>query len=236
MTRQYRKMLPAVLFFLIPFTRIYAQPGAIDYPGSPSLKSTAVAKTNFPSGPGAGYQKSYKFLHSANLVADKDFYWLTVLDQTPVLQNLLASDPTLRSVHDRHLSALKSHVTDSCTWPASLVTDFRFTSADSLEIATALTTLYRSNKTPFDAMVDQHLRPSGYYQRFIAGTNEQLLLQAWGQTFIGINYIIDQFGLGKKMRYPLIDSASYDVNSRYYRTVLKDLFAYLSEQENSLPT
>ncbi|HMI61771.1 MAG TPA: hypothetical protein VK518_12705 [Puia sp.] len=83
-------------------------------------------------------------------------------------------------------------------------------------------------------MVDQHLRPSGYYQRFIANTNEQFLLQAWGQTVTGINYIIDQFGLGKKMRYPLIDSASYDVNSRYYRTVLKDLFAYLSEQENTL--
>ena len=119
-------------------------------------------------------------------------------------------------------------------WPVSLVTDFRFTSADSLEIATALVTLYRGNKKPFDAMVDQHLRPSGYYQRFIASTNEQFLLQAWGQTVTGINYIIDQFGLGKKMRYPLIDSASYDVNSRYYRTVLKDLFAYLSEQENTL--
>jgi hypothetical protein len=236
MTRQYRKMLLAVPLFLIVSISINAQPGAIDYPGSPSLKSTSVAKTNFPGGAGNGYQKNYKFLHSANLVADKNFYWLTVLGQTPALQNLLAADPTLRSIHDQRLSALKSHVTDSCTWPVSLVTDFRFTSADSLEVANALVTLYHNNKAPFDAMVDQHLRPSGYYQRFIAGTNEQLLLQAWGQTVVGINYIIDQFGLGKKMRYPLIDSASYDVNSRYYRTVLKDLFAYLSEQENALTT
>lgn len=59
--------------------------------------------------------------------------------------------------------------------------------------------------------------------------NEDLLLHAWAQTVVGINYIIDQFGLGKKMRYPRIDSANYVVDSRYYRTALKDMFAYLSE-------
>ncbi len=63
----------------------------------------------------------------------------------------------------------------------------------------------------------------------MAESNEDLLLHAWAQTVVGINYIIDQFGLGKKLRYPRIDSVSYDVNSRYYRTALKDMFAYLSE-------
>ena len=192
------------------------------------LLSTASAQ------PGAGYQKSYQFLHSPNLVADKNFYWLTVIGQSPAILQLLTSDDRLRAIHNRRLATLKNHVSDSCTWAASLVTDFRFTSEDSLEIATALQALYRNNKTAFDALVDKHLRPSGYYQRFIAFTNEDLLLHAWGQTVIGINYIIDQFGLGKKMRYPLIDSASYEVNSRYYRTVVKDIFAYLSEQETGL--
>jgi hypothetical protein len=65
-------------------------------------------------------------------------------------------------------------------------------------------------------------------------SNEDLLLHAWGQTVVGINYIIDQFGLGKKLRYPRIDSANYDVDSRYYRTALKDMFAYLSEQTGDM--
>ncbi len=185
--------------------------------------------------PGAGYQAGYRFLHSDNLVADKNFYWLTVIGKTPALQQLLAADPELKQLHDRLLTTLKSHVEDSCQWPLSLVADFRFTSADSLAVDQRLKFLYEGNRPPFDALVDKHLRPSGYYQRFIAMTNEDLLLHAWAQTVVGINYIIDQFGLGKKMRYPRIDSASYVVTSTYYRGALKDMFAYLSEKTDSMP-
>jgi DUF218 domain-containing protein len=193
-----------------------------------ALLTAATAQTS------AGYQKDYVFLHSGNLVADKNFYWLTVIDQDPLVRQLLAGDEKLRAIHDRQLSVLKSHVTDTCTWAASLVADFRWLPADSLGVSSALSALYETNKAAFDKIVDQHLRPSGYYQRFISFSNKDLLLHAWGQTVVGINYMIDQFGLGKKMRYPVIDSASIDVNSRYYRTVLKDIFSYLSEQESAL--
>ena len=37
------------------------------------------------------------------------------------------------------------------------------------------------------------------------------------------------------MRYPRIDSASYDINSRYYRTALKDMFAFLDEKDTAMP-
>jgi len=224
-----------VLAFLSAFLpAAFAQPGMLDYPGGPSLKPGRTT-VRYPSGPGNGFRRDYPFVHSGNLVADKNFYWLTVIDQTPDVLHLIVADQRLKAIHDRRLAALKSHVSDSCTSATSLVTDFRYTPEDSLEIATALQTLYRGNKAPFDALVDRQLRPSGYYERFIAGSNEDLLLRAWGQTVTGINYIIDQFGLGKKMRYPLIDSPSYDVNSRYYRTVLKDAIAFLSEQENNMP-
>ncbi|HEX9512044.1 MAG TPA: YdcF family protein [Puia sp.] len=180
--------------------------------------------------PGAGYQKEYNFLHSGNLVADKNFYLITVFDQTPSLRGLLIKEQHLAAIGEQRLAVLKDHVTDSCSWPASLLSGFSFSNADSLEVITGLRTLYKNNKSLFDEMIDQHLRPSGYYQRFIMLSNEDLLLHAWGQYVTGINYIIDQFGLGKKMRYPRIDSASYPVTSRYYRTALKDMFAYLSEQ------
>jgi hypothetical protein len=183
--------------------------------------------------PGAGYQKDYQFLHSANLTADKNFYWLTVIDQTPGVRSLLAADPTLNSLTGRRLGLLKAHVTDTCSWATSLLEEFRFSPGDSAGIAVALQHVYQNNRPVFDAMIDRHLRPSGYYQRFISRSNEDLLLHAWAQTVIGINYIVDQFGLGKKLRYPRIDSASYDVNSRYYRTALKDMFAWLNEQSAS---
>jgi hypothetical protein len=184
--------------------------------------------------PGAGYRAGYVTLHSGNLVADKEFYWITVVDRTPALQQLLSQDSQLRGICDQRLTLLKDHVSDSCSWPASLVSDFRFSSADSLQVANALRTLYHRHVSLFDEIIDNHLRPSGYYQRFISLSNEELLLRAWGQTVTGIDYIIDQFGLGKKMRYPRIDSANYDVNGRYYRTALKDMFAMLSEQTRDM--
>jgi len=233
MTSPYRKIVLSLALFSAFLPAVIAQPGMLDYPGGPSLKNSRPA-AKIPSGPGNGYRRDYQFVHSGNLVSDKNFYWLTVIDQNPAVLSLIIADQRLKAIHDRRLATLKSHVSDSCTWATSLVTDFRYTPEDSLEIATALTTLYRNNKAPFDALVDRHLRPSGYYERFIADSNQDLLLHAWGQTVTGINYIIDQFGLGRKMRYPLIDSPSYDVNSRYYRIVLKDAFAFLSEQENSM--
>jgi hypothetical protein len=184
--------------------------------------------------PGAGFQKDYHFVRSSNPSADKNFYWFTALGAAPALQKLLTVDPTLKAVTDRRVSLVKQHAADTCSWAATLVTDFRFTPADSGDIALALHTLYNNNKATFDELIDHHLRPSGYYQRFIAGSNEDLLLHAWERTVVGINYIIDQYGLGKRMRYAAIDSASYDVNGRYYRTALKDLFAYFSERTDSM--
>ncbi|MES1249773.1 MAG: YdcF family protein [Chitinophaga rupis] len=180
--------------------------------------------------PGAGYQKEYKFLHSTNRVADKNFYLITVIDETPSVRTILAKEQHLLAIAEQRSAMLKLHATDSCSWPGSLLDSFRFSSGDSQEVTAALQALYKGHQPLFDKMINQHLRPSGYYQRFVAQSNEELLLNAWGQYVKGINYIIDQFGLGKKMRYPRIDSASYPVNSRYYRTALKDMFAYLGEK------
>lgn len=186
--------------------------------------------------PGAGYQKDYKFLHSGNLVADKNFYLITVFDQTPVVKDLWAKEPHLQTIGQQRLALLNEHVTDTCTWPGSLLNSFRFSGADSQEVISGLTILYKNNQSLFDGLIDRHLRPSGYYQRFVAMSNEDLLFHAWGQYVTGVNYIIDQFGLGKKMRYPRIDSANYPAGSRYYRTALKDMFAYLSEQMENKKT
>lgn len=55
-------------------------------------------------------------------------------------------------------------------------------------------------------------------------------MRAWGQYFYGTNYIIFQFGLGKKLRYPDIDSASYNIKEGYFRSLFKPLFNMLDEQ------
>jgi len=84
--------------------------------------------------PGAGYQKDYKFLHSGNLVADKNFYLITVLDQTPVVRSLLVKDQHLLAIGEQRSAMLKQHVTDSCSWPGSLLDSGTFAGAAPLPV------------------------------------------------------------------------------------------------------
>lgn len=184
--------------------------------------------------PGAGYDKSYHLLHGNNLVADKNFYLLAAIDKSPKLKQLLMGDAYFKQLSASRVALIKSHVADTCSWPYSLVNGFKYSKEDSLQLSANMETLYKSHQADFDQMIDHHLRPSGYYQRFAGLSNMQLLLKAWGQYMYGINYIIDQFGLGKKMRYSRIDSASYVVTSRYYRMVLKDIFGLLDEQTDEM--
>lgn len=184
--------------------------------------------------PGAGYDKNYHFLHSDNLVVDKNFYLLTVIEHTPAVSKLINTNNTLQTILTNRVTELKQHANDTCSMPASLLTGFRYSQQDSTQIADAFKELYNANKSVFDAMINTHLRPSGYYQRFIGLSNQELLLKAWAQYVYGINYIIDQFGFGKKLRFPRIDTASYVVTSRYYRGVMKDMFSLLDEHTDDM--
>lgn len=181
-----------------------------------------------------GFDRNYHFLHSDNLVADKDFYLMTVIDQTPAVKKLIADNSYFKQLKTERVALIKSHVSDTCSYPASLVGVFKYSKDDSAKMADAMLELYHQHTTAFDRMIDQHLRPSGYYQRFAPLSNADLLVKALGQYTYGINYIIDQFGLGKKMRYPKIDTANYVVTSRYYRMVIKDIFALLDEQTDAM--
>ncbi|QHV95191.1 YdcF family protein [Spirosoma endbachense] len=181
-----------------------------------------------------GFQPAYRLLSTENKVADKNYYLLTVIQRTPAVQKLLKRDTTLQTILRKRADLIKAHAQDTCRTPGSLMTGFRWSTNDSLQVITAMQTLYAQNNDIFDKLVNNHLRPSGTYQRFTNLPNKELLMRAWGQYILGINYSIDQFGLGKKMRYPRIDSANYPVNGRYYGTVLKDLFAYLAEQADTM--
>lgn len=180
-----------------------------------------------------GYNKDYRFLHSGDLVVDKNFYLLTVIEQTPEVKTILIKNQVLTELLSRKLGIIKTHVTDTCSMPSSLLNNF-FWKQDSASVFSELIKIYTANKTIFDKMLDKHLRPSGYYQRYVNLPNKDLLAKAWNQCFYGMDYIINQFGMGKKMRYAHIDSASYVVTSRMYRAVLKDMMASLDEISDSL--
>ncbi len=172
----------------------------------------------------------YKLLSCGNLVADKNFYLLTVIGHSNEVKHILGSDSTLNKIYVDRAALMASHISDTCNGPNSLLDAFRYSCSDSLLVDGALTRLYIQNQRFFNYIITQELRPSGYFQLFANDDNLTLLLKAWGQVVKGNNYVIDQFGLGKKLRYPNIDSATYYVNSPQFRNNLKEMFAWAAEQ------
>src|ERR1700744_5507395 len=72
------------------------------------------------------FDRNYHFLHSDNLVADKDFYLLTVIDHSPEIKKIIANDSYFKDRYAERLNLLKSHVSDTCTHPLSLTGGFKF--------------------------------------------------------------------------------------------------------------
>jgi hypothetical protein len=183
---------------------------------------------------GIGYKKEYHFLHSENITADKNFYLLTVIGQSPNVKEILTKNAALQNILQQKLELIGRHVNDTNQDIISLLADFKWSTEDTLKLNTIIRSLYAAYQERFDAMIDRHLRPSGYYQLYTKSSNIELFLFAWRKCFSGINYIIDQYGLGKKMRYSYIDSASYDVHSEYYNDLFKITLSYLDEKKEEM--
>ncbi len=185
------------------------------------------------SGAGAQVQpaRNYAFISSGNIVADKNFYLLTVITKYSHIASLITQCDELKHIYDQKYKELKAHATDTCTIPGLLLSSFRFTTEDSVTINLALSKLYETHRQEFDKMLNNNIRPSGCYQLFAKDNNKTLLLKSWNLCAKGINYIMDQFGLGQKMRYPNLDSMSYSIYSPTFLTALKSMFAVLSEKK-----
>ena len=125
-----------------------------------------------------GYQKDYQFLKSGNLVADKNFYLLTVIERTPAIKKIFSTEERFIEILTKGKATILQHVKDTCSWPVSLVASFKYTGSDSLLLDEIIKDLYSKNRFAFDQLINRHLRPSGYYQRFVGLSNEELTLQA----------------------------------------------------------
>ena len=180
--------------------------------------------------PGAGFDAAYHLLNSGNITSDKNFYLLTTIRYSPEVSAILKGDAILARIYCSRASLMQAHIKDTCNHPNSLLDGLGYSANDSLLVCSTIGRLYDAHVTAFNQMINTHLRPSGCYQLFADLDNKNFLLAVWGQVMTGTNYIIDQYGFGKKLRYPAIDSATYFVHSRSYREMLKEMFAWQSER------
>jgi hypothetical protein len=166
-------------------------------------------------------------------IQDKNFYLLSLIERTPAAAQALQSEAGLSAVARRKREALAKAFPACAPEPTCAIEPFRFTPEESTETATALRHIYKHSEA-VRRLVDGPLRQSGAYIRLHGRGGDDVLVAAWLEAAKGINKIIDVYGYGRAPRYPLIDSASFDVKSAEYHSAIHTAAGTLGEQAGDL--
>ena len=162
---------------------------------------------------------------STDYVEVKNYYLLSLFEQDSEVSLLLKNDAQLAQLAQQKLSKLNTSLT-GCDDASCLTAAVKLTDEEIRLITGRLTTLYKQGNA-LDRLVKTKLIPSGAYGLYKNLPNVELLLKAWEQDAGSINYTIAVYAEGKRPNYPQIDSISYNVHAKAYRTLMYDVTATL---------
>jgi hypothetical protein len=163
----------------------------------------------------------YKFISTADWVQAKNYYLLTLFEQDKAVNQQLKNDPELAKLTQKKLSDLSSSITE-CKDGACFTDHIKFTDNEIKAVSSELSALCKPGSA-LAKLVENQLIPSGTYSLYKNLTPAELLVKAWEQDAAGINYTIEVYADGKKPNYPQIDSISFNVKDRRYKTLLYDV-------------
>jgi vancomycin permeability regulator SanA len=189
------------------------------------------------------FTKSFSQVHKADpdyiavktnsLLQDKDLYLLTLFQKIKGVFSLLQADKTLTGITKQRIASLVNApfaCKDSLQCYAQSIL---WTEDEIIQIQQALQQLYQHNSS-LQKLVDEHLRPSGYYQNNAMLSDKDLLLKAWQDAAKGMNHIINVYLLNQDARYAAIDSVSYPVNGSYYKSVINEMMFQVRHNSSSM--
>ena len=188
----------------------------------------------FTTAQSRAFNPTYQFVRSNNLVQDKDFYFLTLLEQLPKVRTLISSD----QLFQQHLLKIKSILqtapdkfVDNCT--SCNVTPFLWTKEQNDVIENEFISLFKKDKEALQ-ILSQNMRASGYFIRYHSSNDWDLVKKAWEDAAKGMNYIMNAYTTNKEMRYPSIDSTTFAVNGEHYKMLIKATLIMLRHQSDSM--
>lgn len=156
----------------------------------------------------AGPSKDYQLIAGKNYVQSKNYYLLTLFESLAPVRNLLKKDLVLNAIARQKADSIKNAL-KYCNRDALCYTSrLKFSQEEIHAISNRLAELYQPGNE-LDRLVKQHLIPSGCYILFQHLSAKEMLVKAWEQDAMGINFCIGVYGEGKKANYPLIDSISF---------------------------
>jgi len=161
-------------------------------------------------------------------VLGKNFYLLTLLEETPGVHAQIKADARLNKIAEERLAAIDG-AAKSCGSDLDCNTQaFWWSDDQTLEAGNALAALYRKSALVRE-LADGPLRASGMYVLYQGLNGEELLKHAWDDCVRGMNLAIDVYGVGKAPRYVEIDAMTYDPKTESYRQVVHDLVLVLDD-------
>ncbi|HEY9262277.1 YdcF family protein [Chitinophaga sp.] len=167
----------------------------------------------------------YKFVAGPGVLQDRNFYLFTLLERLPGLPLLLAKDSSMTVLRNQYKQRI-SHPVSSGENAAALL----FSDANIQQVSNALTRLLQQNPAPFVRLL-REMRGSGLFELYARESDRDLLTAAWKDAAQGVNYIINAYTNGKGLRYPVIDSSLFYVQSPDYKAGVRHLLEQAGEKD-----
>ena len=152
-------------------------------------------------------KSDYKLIVTPGFVEAKNYYLLTLLSATPEVNALLLSDEVLTRIGQNKRDTLSGSIRSCGKDKACLMSKMQFTAEEIKVIGERLGSLYKSGNA-LDRLVKTQLIPSGTYVLFQNLPPNEMLIRAWEQDAMGLNFAISVYAGGTKPNYPNIDSIS----------------------------
>ena len=173
------------------------------------------------------------YYQSKSIVQDKNFYFLTALQQNDQINEIISENQTLSEILIKRLDRMNS-ISDKLRVPIDTVCSiYKITDEENQIIINEFTKIINDTGNESAAFKDliNHLRNTKKYILFNDKNDDEFIKAVWNQTRKGLNFIIDVYGLGFDGKYAKIDSVSYYYKSRLYQVSVHDLSILMNKQK-----
>lgn len=174
-----------------------------------------------------GANPTYRLIAGSSFVKSKNTYLLTLFEEDHATSTLLQNDSVMVQLTQRKLRAVAASLSE-CKAALCLPVVLKFTDQEIKAVSTRLSALYKPGNA-LGHLVQNHLIPSGTYILYDKNNPAELLVKAWEQDALAVNYIINVYAEGKKPNYPAIDSISFNTKEKSYFTLMYDCSTVVKE-------
>ncbi len=167
-----------------------------------------------------------------NPVQDKNFYFLSILQQNQNLLAALKQDTELKNIYTNLIQRLDKVTADPTSNVSEMVGAAHFTVKEQQDIHTAFDRLVKSNVLSTNLI--QELKASGCYLRFEDFNDVVFIRSVWKNVSTGLDQILSVYGEGAPPHDPDSDSVSYTLNDPFYINQVRQTITTITNSDETL--